>query len=395
MVGTGHPARIYRVRDGQKTLLGEVKADQITALLVDPQGTIWASTAAPALLVRVGATGAVETVATLAEGNLWDLAWFRGALVAAAGNPGRLMRLGAKGLEVAVDVPDTHARCLAVSGDTLFAGTSGKGLVRALVGRRPSRGPRRLDVHRDCLAGRGSRRRRDRCGADRRSDHGQARGRQARRALGHGDRRRRPAADARLGQGRAGDLRDPPRAPHRRRDVAVPLLQAARGRRRVGRLRPGHRDRHGGRAVGADRRDACAARRRRRCPGRRAPLRWRPRPHPGACQAHAPRRRTPRNADLARPRRRTAGRLGRGRGARPAPAGRDLFAALPLRRHRRPRRGVERLDGAGAVHRGQGRARRQRATCSGSSTCRHRPPRRSSGSTSPTARSTSRPRSRS
>jgi hypothetical protein len=137
VVGTGHPARIYSIRDGKRALLGEVEADQVTTLLVDPQGVVWAATAVPALLIRVGAAGTLETVATLAEGNLWDLAWFHGGLVAAAGNPGRLMRLTPKGLEVAAEVPDTHARCLAVSGNTLFAGTSGKGLVVRWSGEGP------------------------------------------------------------------------------------------------------------------------------------------------------------------------------------------------------------------------------------------------------------------
>jgi hypothetical protein len=129
-VGTGHPARIWRVRNGAKELIGEIAADQITALLLAPDGDLWAATAAPALLLRVrGAKGQPEEVARLAEGNLWDLAWFKGTLVAAAGNPGRLMRLTPAGLQVAAPVPDRHARCLAVSGDALLVGTSGKGLV--------------------------------------------------------------------------------------------------------------------------------------------------------------------------------------------------------------------------------------------------------------------------
>ena len=137
-VGTGHPARLYRVREGAKQLLGEVKADQVTALLLDPAGNLWAATAAPALLLRVpGASGAPAEVARLQEGNLWDLAWFKGGLVAAAGSPGRLLRLGAKGLEVAATVPDRHARCLAVSGDALLVGTSGKGLVMRWTGSSP------------------------------------------------------------------------------------------------------------------------------------------------------------------------------------------------------------------------------------------------------------------
>jgi hypothetical protein len=129
-VGTGHPAHLWRVRAGKKDLLGELQADQVTSLLLDPDGNLWATTAAPALLVRVtGGRGAPHEVARLDEGNLWDLAWFHGGLVAAAGNPGRLLRLTDKGLEVAASIPDRHARCLVVSGDELLIGTSGKGLV--------------------------------------------------------------------------------------------------------------------------------------------------------------------------------------------------------------------------------------------------------------------------
>jgi hypothetical protein len=137
-VGTGSPARVYRVRDGNTTLVAELAADQVTALLVDPSGAVWASTAVPATLHRLapGAAGFTQASA-LAEGNLWDLAWFRGGLVAAAGNPGRLLRLGAKGFELAAEVADQHARCLAVSGDTLLVGTSGKGRILRWSGDAP------------------------------------------------------------------------------------------------------------------------------------------------------------------------------------------------------------------------------------------------------------------
>jgi hypothetical protein len=137
-VGTGHPARVYHVSGGKKELVAEVAADQVTALLLDPSGALWVSTAVPAALYRLqpGAKALAE-VSKLAEGNIWDLAWFRGALVAAAGNPGRLLRLGAKGLELAAEVQDLHARCLAVSGDDLIIGTSGKGRVLRWTGDGP------------------------------------------------------------------------------------------------------------------------------------------------------------------------------------------------------------------------------------------------------------------
>jgi hypothetical protein len=137
-VGTGNPARVYRVRDGKKALVSELAADQVTALLVDPSGTVWASTAVPAALYRLPARGAAfDLASSLAEGNIWDLAWFRGGVVAAAGNPGRLLRLGAKGLELAVEIPDQHARCLAVSGGHVLIGTSGKGRVLRWTGDGP------------------------------------------------------------------------------------------------------------------------------------------------------------------------------------------------------------------------------------------------------------------
>lgn len=136
-VGTGHPARVWQVRNGTKTKLADLQADQVTALLVAPDGTLWAATAVPATLVRFASAGTPSVISTLPEGNLWDLAWFKGQLVAAAGNPGRLLRLGKNGLELLAIVPDRHARCLATSGDALLVGTSGRGLVLRWSGEGP------------------------------------------------------------------------------------------------------------------------------------------------------------------------------------------------------------------------------------------------------------------
>lgn len=134
-VGTGHPARVYRVTEQGPELLAELAADEITSLVLAPDGTLYATTALPATLVKLrGST--LETVATLAEGNFWDAAFHRGSLVLAAGNPGRLFKLGAKGLELLTEIPDRHARCLASSGNTLLVGTSGKGLILTFDGRK-------------------------------------------------------------------------------------------------------------------------------------------------------------------------------------------------------------------------------------------------------------------
>lgn len=133
-VGTGHPARIYRVTDNGAELLAEVAADQVTSLTLAPDGTLYATTALPATLLRLREKK-LETMATLTEGNLWDAVFFRGTLVVAAGNPGRLLKLGPKGLELLTEIPDRHARCLAVSGDRILVGTSGKGLILTFDGK--------------------------------------------------------------------------------------------------------------------------------------------------------------------------------------------------------------------------------------------------------------------
>ncbi|MGC8916031.1 MAG: WD40 repeat domain-containing protein [Thermoanaerobaculum sp.] len=132
-VGTGHPARLYRVAEKGTELLAELSADQITSLVVAPDGALYATTALPATLVRIRG-GKLETLATLTEGNFWDVAFFAGKLVLAAGNPGRLLTLTPKGLELVAEIPDRHARCLAVAGNRLLVGTSGKGLILAYDG---------------------------------------------------------------------------------------------------------------------------------------------------------------------------------------------------------------------------------------------------------------------
>lgn len=132
-VGTGHPARIYRVTEKDAELLAEIPADQVTSLVLAADGTLYATTALPATLVKLRGTR-LETVATLAEGNFWDATLYRGKLVVAAGNPGRLFTLGDKGLELLTEIPDRHARCVAASGEKLLVGTSGKGLILTFDG---------------------------------------------------------------------------------------------------------------------------------------------------------------------------------------------------------------------------------------------------------------------
>jgi len=128
LVATGHPARLYRVKGTSATLLAELPGEQATAVLPRPDGSVLVATVSPGLLLEVRGDR-VEEVGRLGEGGFWDLLEVGGQVVAAAGPPASLYRLGRHGLERWVELPDAHARCLAPSGDGVVVGTSGKGLI--------------------------------------------------------------------------------------------------------------------------------------------------------------------------------------------------------------------------------------------------------------------------
>jgi hypothetical protein len=134
IVGTGHPARLYRIAGGTARLLVEVPGEQVTAVLVTPGDEVYVASLSPGVLFRLD-DNELEEVARLGDGGIWDLAWFSDTVVAAAGSPAALYRLGPRGMERWVEIPDAHARSLAATNDALVVGTSGKGLILSV---RPS-----------------------------------------------------------------------------------------------------------------------------------------------------------------------------------------------------------------------------------------------------------------
>ncbi len=127
IVGTGYPANLYRIKGGEAELLTAIPGEQVTAVLPTADGVLVA-TVAPGVLYR-WADGRLDEIGRLGEGGIWDLAVFDGSVIAAAGSPAALFRLGPKGFQRWIEVPDVHARCLAVAGESLLVGTSGKGLI--------------------------------------------------------------------------------------------------------------------------------------------------------------------------------------------------------------------------------------------------------------------------
>jgi sugar lactone lactonase YvrE len=131
VVGTGHPARLYRISGGAKELLADVPGEQVTAVSVTSGDEVLVASVAPGVLHRWH-RNRLEEVARLGAGGIWDLTPFDGAVVVAAGPPATLYRLDERGLERWLELPDEHARCLAVTPASLLVGTSGKGLILAV-----------------------------------------------------------------------------------------------------------------------------------------------------------------------------------------------------------------------------------------------------------------------
>ena len=68
--------------------------------------------------------------ATLDDGAVWDLAVVDDVVIAATGSPATLHRVSERGLERWIELPDDHARSVAVEeGGRAWVGTSGKGLI--------------------------------------------------------------------------------------------------------------------------------------------------------------------------------------------------------------------------------------------------------------------------
>ncbi len=133
LVGTGHPAALYRFAAGAVARVVEVPAEQVTAMLRTPAGHVLVATTGPAAVFEWDGKKLVRR-GGIEGGGFWDLAWFGGGAVVAAGSPATLYRLTDRGLERWLELPDTHARCLAVDGDVLLVGTSGRGLVLRVDG---------------------------------------------------------------------------------------------------------------------------------------------------------------------------------------------------------------------------------------------------------------------
>jgi hypothetical protein len=135
VAGTGNSGKVVKIdRKGTVTELFAAPEPEVFAVLVDPDGTVYAGTSPRGKVYRIrpGKAAKAEPFFDPQETYIWALARAAdGSLLVGTGTQGKLFKVDAKGKgQVFYDSDDTHIRSLAVlPGGDVVAGTAGMGLI--------------------------------------------------------------------------------------------------------------------------------------------------------------------------------------------------------------------------------------------------------------------------
>jgi len=131
-IGTGAPASVYRLREGELKLLHTTSEQAVSSVLALPDGSVLAATLPRGIIFRIDPAGQVTVFEDLTEHYVWDMSLGpKGEIYCATGPNGRLLRLDGGEVKELFRAPQRHLLCLAVdssSGD-IYAGTEPDGLV--------------------------------------------------------------------------------------------------------------------------------------------------------------------------------------------------------------------------------------------------------------------------
>lgn len=134
--GGGNPgattAKLFRVHNGQSTVLAELAGLQIQAIAVDAANRVYAATAPDGKVFRVGPTGATEVFYDPKAKYIWSLVFDKsGNLFVATGDHGEIHKVTPQGQgSVFFKTDEEHARAMAVdAANNLIIGTEPSGLV--------------------------------------------------------------------------------------------------------------------------------------------------------------------------------------------------------------------------------------------------------------------------
>ncbi|WP_235880300.1 hypothetical protein [Polyangium aurulentum] len=143
LLGTGGEGKIFKVTNGQATLVATTGQMAVSSLVVAWNGDVIAGTFPEGKLFRLpgggGNGGAAAVFASLpGTEDIWALAFDAKSksLYAATGSEGKLYRIDASGnAQVHFDSDDAHLVSVAVAEDgTVYAGSNGKALLYKITG---------------------------------------------------------------------------------------------------------------------------------------------------------------------------------------------------------------------------------------------------------------------
>lgn len=134
--GGGNPgattAKLFRVQNGQSTVLAELAGLQIQAIAIDASNRVYAATAPDGKVFRVGPTGTSEVFYDPKAKYIWALAFDKsGNLFVATGDHGEIHKVTPQGQgSVFFKTDEEHARAMVVDGaNNLIIGTEPSGLI--------------------------------------------------------------------------------------------------------------------------------------------------------------------------------------------------------------------------------------------------------------------------
>ena len=134
--GGGNPgattAKLFRVQNGQTTVLAELAGLQIQAIAIDSANRVYAATAPDGKVFRVGPTGSNEVFYEPKAKYIWALAFDKsGNLFVATGDHGEIHKVTPQGQgSVFFKTDEEHARAMVVDGaNNLIIGTEPSGLI--------------------------------------------------------------------------------------------------------------------------------------------------------------------------------------------------------------------------------------------------------------------------
>lgn len=137
-VGTAPSGDLLRVEGSRVSVAHHFDEPLVTALALRPGGGLLVGTSTPAKVYRFdAASGQASLVADLKADYVWAILPEPGGFLAATGVPGKLLRVPDSGAaETVLDPGAAHVRCLASGGTALWAGTSGPGSLYRIEGGR-------------------------------------------------------------------------------------------------------------------------------------------------------------------------------------------------------------------------------------------------------------------